>query len=119
MDRFAGYFKALANPHRLKIFIKLVVCCSPGGTCKPEDGMKACVGELGKDLGLAASTVSHHIKELHQAGLLKMKRSGQFVECWLEKETLRDLADFFAKYGDELFAETLLSRPAVRKERIN
>lgn len=57
--------------------------------------MSACVGELGKTLEVAPSTVSHHIKELHQAGLIRMKRHGQKVACWIDPETLNILAGFF------------------------
>ena len=61
------------------------------------DEMKACVGKLGKDLGIVPSTVSHHIKQLHQAGLISMVRRGQNVDCWVEHETIQELAKFFAE----------------------
>jgi ArsR family transcriptional regulator len=94
-ERLAGAFKALSNPHRLSIFTRLASCCLPGGTCNTDADMRECVGKLGKDLGIAPSTISHHIKELYQAGLIKMRRRGQTVECWVDPETLDDLAEFF------------------------
>jgi DNA-binding transcriptional ArsR family regulator len=94
-ERFASAFKALSNPHRLSIFTRLASCCLPGGTCSTEADMRECVGEVGKNLGLAPSTISHHIKELHRAGLIKMERRGQNVECWVDPETLDALAMFF------------------------
>ena len=57
--------------------------------------MRGCVGDLGRDLGIGASTVSHHIKELYQAGLIQTERRGQHVECWIVPETLEMLAEFF------------------------
>ena len=57
--------------------------------------MRRCVGVIGGDLEIAPSTVSHHLKELRQAGLVHMERRGQTIECWVEPETLRLLADFF------------------------
>jgi ArsR family transcriptional regulator len=90
----ADAFKALSNPHRLSIFTRLASCCLPGG-CNTEADMRECVGAVGKNLGLAPSTISHHIKELHRAGLIKMKRRGQTVECWVDPETLDSLATFF------------------------
>ena len=30
LDKYAGIFKALSNPNRLKIFISLATCCKPG-----------------------------------------------------------------------------------------
>ena len=94
-QRLADAFKALSNPHRLSIFMRLASCCLPGGTCNTEADMRECVGAVGKNLGLAPSTISHHIKELHRAGLIRMKRRGQTVECWVDPETLYSLAKFF------------------------
>ncbi|UCH50669.1 MAG: helix-turn-helix transcriptional regulator [Chloroflexota bacterium] len=94
-ERLASAFKALSNPHRLSIFMRLASCCLPGGTCNTDEDMRECVGAVGKNLGLAPSTISHHVKELHRAGLIKMKRCGQTVECWVDQDTLDDLAEFF------------------------
>jgi len=55
----------------------------------------ACVGELGKDLGIAPSTLSHHIKELRRAGLIRMERRGQKIDCWIDPATLKALKEFF------------------------
>jgi DNA-binding transcriptional ArsR family regulator len=94
-ELLASAFKALSNPHRLSIFMRLASCCLPGGSCNTEAEMRECVGAVGKNLGLAPSTISHHIKELHRAGLIRMKRRGQTVECWVDPETLHSLATFF------------------------
>jgi ArsR family transcriptional regulator len=98
LDGFAGIFKALGNSHRLSIFLRLARCCCPGEISTDEE-MRACVGELGRDLGLAASTVSHHLKELRRAELIRMERAGQTVECWVEPKTLEALAGFFRGAG--------------------
>ena len=97
--KFAEMFKALSNPNRLKIFMRLISCCQPGTVTRinsttGEVGC-ACVGELGRDLGIVASTISHHIKELRQAGLIRMERRGQKMECWIDPKTLSALRDFF------------------------
>jgi ArsR family transcriptional regulator len=94
-ERLTHAFKALSNPHRLSIFTRLASCCTPGEACGVDADMRECVGAVGKNLGLAPSTISHHIKELHRAGLIKMKRRGQTVECWVDPETLDSLATFF------------------------
>ncbi len=98
-EQLADLFKALANPHRLKIFIGLARCCRPGQACAPS--LRACVGDLGDGLELAPSTVSHHLKELRRAGLIHMKRAGQHVECWADPEALERLADFFSFAGGD------------------
>ena len=61
--------------------------------------MRACVGDLGAKLGIAPSTVSHHLKELRRSGLIHMERSGQKVACWVEPDSLDALSAFFAETG--------------------
>jgi ArsR family transcriptional regulator len=97
IEKFAEMFKALSNPNRLKIFLRLISCCQPGTvTSISESEGSAYVGELGQDLGIVASTVSHHIKELRRAGLIRMERRGQKIECWIDPETVAALQDFFS-----------------------
>jgi len=95
VEKFSEIFKALSNPNRLKIFLRLVSCCVPGTVWSVDAKESACVGDVAKDLEIVPSTVSHHIKELRQAGLIKMRRSGQKIECWVDPEALKDLGNFF------------------------
>jgi ArsR family transcriptional regulator len=92
---FAQIFKALSNPNRLRIFIKLASCCPPGTRSPMKGDSCFCVGDLGQDLDIVPSTVSHHIKELHRAGLIRSARRGQKVECWVDPELIKRLRDFF------------------------
>jgi ArsR family transcriptional regulator len=87
---------ATTGPNRLEIFMKLVSCCTPGTVCSVDSEGGAFVGDLSKDLDIVPSTVSHHIKELRQAGLIKMKRKGQKIECYIEPEVLENLSNFFS-----------------------
>jgi ArsR family transcriptional regulator len=92
----AERLKALSNPNRLRIFVQLIQSCGPGPGCSADEaGMRQCVGDLGRDLGLAPSTVSHHIKELRQAGIVRVERRGQNIHCWIDAEVVRSLTDFF------------------------
>ena len=95
VEKYADIFKALSNPHRLKIFMRLACCGSEGMLCCSTDKVCECVGELGSTLGIAPSTVSHHLKELCRAGLIKMSRNGQRIDCSIEPEIIEALADFF------------------------
>jgi ArsR family transcriptional regulator len=95
-DQTAARLKALSNPNRLQIFVQLTQSCAPGAGCSgDEEGMRRCVGELGQGLGLAPSTVSHHIKELRHAGLVRVERRGQNIHCWVDADVVRSLAEFF------------------------
>lgn len=60
--------------------------------------MRRCVGDVSADLGIAPSTVSHHIKELVRAGLISTARHGREVHCWVAPEVLRDLGRFFTGF---------------------
>jgi ArsR family transcriptional regulator len=95
IEKYAEIFKALSNPHRLRIFLNLVSCCSPGTVWAVDAQESRSVGDLAKDLDIVASTVSHHIKELRQAGLIKMRRAGQKIECWVDPEIIKELEEFF------------------------
>jgi len=96
INQRALMFKALGNPHRLAIFQQLTQCCSPGTTCSVEDALHFTVGQIGDQLDIAPSTVSHHLKELFQAGLIQTKRNGKKIECWIEPRTLHELSGFFS-----------------------
>ena len=100
IQKFAEIFKALSNPNRLKIFLRLISCCQPGALTAIKESVEpeacACVGDLGQDLGIVPSTISHHIKELRQAGLIRMERNGQKIECSMDPEALTALRGFFS-----------------------
>lgn len=93
--KLTDIFKALSNPHRLEIFIRLACCAEEYVDPNPDGQICECVGKLGESLGIAPSTVSHHLKELVRAGLIKMNRRGQSVECRIDPETVKLLAAFF------------------------
>ena len=95
IDRLAETFRALSNPHRLRLFLRLMSCCGPEASCGAEDEIDNCAGALGKDLGIAPSTVSHHLKELRVAGLITMERRGKNVECGIDQEVLEELSKLF------------------------
>ena len=60
---------ALAQPTRLSIF-RLLVKTGPEGLC---------VGDIGSKLDLAPATLSFHLKELSNAGLLEPRQEGRFI----------------------------------------
>jgi DNA-binding transcriptional ArsR family regulator len=95
IDQLCTMFKALANPQRLRVFLKLANCCAPSACDATEEGMRRCVGDLSEDLDVTPSTVSHHLKELRQSGLMFVERRGQKIECWVSDDALELLAAFF------------------------
>lgn len=97
IEELAEQFKALGNPHRLALFSRLAACCPPGTSCSTEEAARLCIGQLGEDLDISPSTLSHHIKELNRAGLVQMARRGKQIECWVDPRTLERLAAFFGE----------------------
>ena len=92
-DEAAAIFKVLSNPNRLKILMRILASCCSRVKCDLP-GEESCIGSLARDLGIGGPTVSHHIKELRQAGLIRVERQGQKRYCYAETEKLRVLADY-------------------------
>ena len=75
-NRIAGYAKALAHPARVAI-LKLLI------------QRQACIcGDIVDELPLSQSTVSQHLKELKDAGLIKGDISGVKVCYCIDAEEL-------------------------------
>ena len=92
--RLARVFGALSNPKRLRLLQRLVEgCCSGTGCCTSED-LTLCIDQLAEELGLAKSTVSHHVKELREAGLIGVERRGKFNDFRIEGGALVALTGF-------------------------
>ncbi len=90
VDRLARMFKALANPNRLRLFLNLL---DESKLDLAKGRIHDCflvklLGGLG-DLG--APTVSHHIKELADAGLITTTREGKQLACSVDPVGLATL----------------------------
>lgn len=81
-DRIAPLLKALADPVRLRL-LSLVASHSDG---------EACVCDLGDAFDLSQPTISHHLKVLHEAGLLDREKRGVWVYYRVDATALGDLA---------------------------
>jgi ArsR family transcriptional regulator, arsenate/arsenite/antimonite-responsive transcriptional repressor len=99
ISRFAEIFRALSNPNRLRIFLRMVSCCPPGTKCEAGIGLRQCVGELGRGLEIDSSTVSHHIRELRQSGLIRVERRGKNMLCWVDPETVLQAANLLTGFS--------------------
>jgi ArsR family transcriptional regulator len=80
-DATASVFRALADPHRVKIVNLLAT-----------NGGALCVCDLTGPLGLSQPTVSHHLKKLVDVGLLEREQRGKWAHFTLNAEALRTLA---------------------------
>lgn len=90
-------FRALADENRLKI-LALVRESELGCACG-EDGCDEtrCMTQLVEQLGVSQATVSHHVKELVDAGLIVTRRRGRWVHCTVDKDGVTRLSEFLEK----------------------
>lgn len=86
-------FKALSDPNRLAILQLLRDRCGRG--CRVSaDEERNTVSEIAEEFRLSLSTVSHHLKELRNAGLIRCEKRGQWVFCSPNEEILRSIREF-------------------------
>lgn len=91
-------FKALSDENRLAIFQLIRDGCSPDRPLT-EAQVGSYVSEIAQHFDLALSTVSHHLKELRNAGLINCRKEGQWVYCTPNYEVLQELEAFLQKAG--------------------
>jgi ArsR family transcriptional regulator len=80
-EQVAPLLKALADPVRLRLMS--LVASHPGG--------EACVCDLTGAFELSQPTISHHLKVLHDAGLLAREKRGVWVYYRAEAPALAGL----------------------------
>ena len=80
-------FAALSQDTRLSI-VRLLVRGGP-------DGIAA--GEVADEVGVSASNVSFHLKELERAGLIEARREARSIIYSANYGALRDLISFLMK----------------------
>jgi ArsR family transcriptional regulator len=83
----AKIFRALGDPSRLAIFELVRDCCDQDVGQSATD-LRNSVSEIAKQFDLSLSTVSHHLKELRTAGLIKCERQGQHIFCSVDPEVV-------------------------------
>jgi ArsR family transcriptional regulator len=79
--QIAPLLKALADPVRLRLMS--LVASHPGG--------EACVCDLNDAFDLSQPTISHHLKVLHDCGLLDREKRGVWVYYRARTEALASL----------------------------
>jgi DNA-binding transcriptional ArsR family regulator len=85
-------FKALASAQRREVLRIL-------GDTAPQDGKACCLADevcackLSERLGLAPSTISHHMNILREAGLVTARKDGLWVHYTLRRDKLCAIAE--------------------------
>ncbi len=99
--RFADMLAALGTEPRLRI-VRLLLKAHPDGLV---------VGEIGAELGIPASTLSHHLDKLKNEGLVVARREGTFLRYSARTETLQEILSF-------LFAECCTRNKAINPKAV-
>ena len=92
----ARVFKALGDPTRLAIYEIVREGADPReGHSSTE--IEHSISQIAARFDLTLSTVSHHIKELRGAGLIRCERHGQSIFCSAEPDVLEEVQSFLAR----------------------
>lgn len=87
IDDAAARLEALGNPTRLKVYRVLVRA--------GEDGLA--VGRLQERIGIAGSTLSHHLHRLIIAGLVTQERQSTVLICRANYPAMRALLGYLTE----------------------
>jgi ArsR family transcriptional regulator, arsenate/arsenite/antimonite-responsive transcriptional repressor len=101
VTKFADMMAAMGTEPRLRI-MRLLLSAHPEGLV---------VGEIGEELGIPGSTLSHHLEKLKNEELVTVRREGTFLRYAANSDALRDLLGF-------LYAECCSRSKAVAPEAI-
>ena len=96
VGQYASMLAAMGTEPRLRI-VRLLLASHP-------DGLMA--GEIGTELDIAPSTLSHHLERLKREGIINVQREGTFLRYTASTRVLQDLLQF-------LFAECCTRNRAI------
>jgi len=99
--RYAEMFSAMGAEARLRI-MQLLLSAHPAGMV---------AGEIQSELGIPASTLSHHLDKLKSEGLVNVRRESTFLWYTASTESLQELLGF-------LYAECCTRNKAIHPEQI-
>ncbi|HEY5616772.1 MAG TPA: metalloregulator ArsR/SmtB family transcription factor [Vicinamibacterales bacterium] len=101
VTRYADMLGAMGTEPRLRI-VRLLLAAHPTGMI---------AGEIGSELDIAPSTLSHHLERLRREEVVNVRRDGTFLWYTANAEALEDLLQF-------LFAECCTRCCAVDPTRL-
>jgi ArsR family transcriptional regulator, arsenate/arsenite/antimonite-responsive transcriptional repressor len=99
--RFADMLTAMGTEPRLRI-VRLLLAAHPEGMV---------VGDIAAELGIANSTLSHHLDKLRSETLVNVSREGTFLRYSANTGSLQELLGF-------LYAECCTRNKAIEPQRI-
>ncbi len=101
VTKYADMMSAMGTEPRLRI-MRLLLSAHPDGLV---------VGEIGEELGIPGSTLSHHLEKLKNEDLVTVRREGTFLRYAANSAALQELLAF-------LYAECCSRSKAVAPDAI-
>jgi ArsR family transcriptional regulator len=101
ITRYADMLAAMGTEPRLRI-MQLLLSAHPEGLV---------VGDIGTELDIPSSTLSHHLEKLKHEDLVQVRREGTFLWYSANAEALQELLGF-------LYAECCTRNRAVEPQKI-
>ena len=98
---YADMLSAMGTESRLRI-MQLLLSAHPEGLV---------VGEIGSELQIPSSTLSHHLEKLKNEDLVKVRREGTFLWYSANTKALQELLGF-------LYAECCTRNNAIEPQKI-
>jgi ArsR family transcriptional regulator len=98
---YADMLAAMGTESRLRI-MQLLLSAHPEGLV---------VGEIGSELQIPSSTLSHHLEKLKNEDLVKVRREGTFLWYSANTKALQELLGF-------LYAECCTRNNAIEPQKI-
>jgi ArsR family transcriptional regulator len=99
--RFADMLSAMGTEPRLRIMRLLLTACPEGMV----------VGDIGSELEISSSTLSHHLEKLKHEDLVCVRREGTFLWYSANPKALEELVGF-------LYAECCTRNKAIEPQKI-
>ena len=101
VPKFADMLAAMGTEPRLRI-MQLLLSAHPDGSV---------AGDIGGELDIASSTLSHHLEKLKHEDLVRVRRDGTFLWYSANCDALQELLGF-------LFAECCTRNKAIEPQKI-
>jgi ArsR family transcriptional regulator len=101
VTRFADMFSAMGAGPRLRI-MRILLSAHPDGLV---------VSDIGGELAIPASTLSHHLEKLKNEELVKVRREGTYLWYSANADVLQELLGF-------LYAECCTRNKAIEPQTI-
>jgi len=88
----AKIFKALSHPNRLELYLRI----AKAQESSFETGGECFITDIIGSLNIGAPTISHHIKELTNSGLITTEKRGKFLICKVNEELVEEVSKILA-----------------------